>query len=144
MTTFEYLCCRIGGGHGSSILVAVYRPGSKPVCDQFFAEFNTLLESLATYNCRYSIGGDFNTHFERPTDRASRNFLNILDMHNLQQYVTEPTHDRGGGLLDAVIAPRDSGPTEIMVKETSLSDHKMVFWTTRVECPLPEFKMLRR
>lgn len=30
MTTFEHLCCRIGGSHGASMLAAVYRPGSQP------------------------------------------------------------------------------------------------------------------
>lgn len=57
--------------------------------------------------------------------------------------MTEPTHDLGR-LLDAVIVPSDFEPAEIKINETCLSDHKMVFWTTQITCPPPEFKTVKQ
>lgn len=73
-------------------------------------------------------------------DSASRNFSWILDMFDLRQCMTEPTHDLGR-LLDAVIVPSDFEPAEIKINETCLSDHKMVFWTTQIMCPLQSSRL---
>lgn len=50
LKSFENLCCRVCGRHTPLIMVNIYRPGSQRVCDQFFKDLSTLLESLATYN----------------------------------------------------------------------------------------------
>ena len=128
---------------GPFILVAIYRPGSRNTCEQFFAEFASLLESLATYKCQFYVVGDLNVHLERPDDVASRKLLQILNEFDLVQRVTEPTHDLGG-LLDVVIGPRDSEPCRITVDETGLSDHLLVRWSTRTVCPPPEYKVVKR
>lgn len=58
LTTFEYLCCRVGSTKGTVVLVAIYRQGSQHVCERFYKKFALLLESLATYNCSLYVASD--------------------------------------------------------------------------------------
>lgn len=85
--TFEHMCCRVGGGETPFILAAIYQQ----VCDLFFKEFSTVLESLATFNCRTIVVGDLNVHLERPTDINSQRLTQLIETFNMQLFVSEPT-----------------------------------------------------
>lgn len=70
--SFEHLCCQIGSGYTSLIIVTIYRRGSQRVCEQFFAKLSALLESVVTFNCALPSTGDINIHLECPTDSESQ------------------------------------------------------------------------
>lgn len=122
----------------SFIMVAIYRPGSQRVCEQFFTELSALLESLSTFNCAILIVGDANIHLERPTDLDSQKFDQLISAFKLRQLVQEPTHNHGG-LLDVVVASEDRAPDDVTVVESVLSDHKLIHWTLPVTRPRPEY-----
>ena len=75
----EFVCCRLNTGcQGDMIILSIYRPGSKPLTDEFFSEFTTLLESLATYRCPIIILGDLNIHLERCNDVRTAEFNDMF------------------------------------------------------------------
>lgn len=136
--TFEHLCCRVGGGLATRLLVAIYRSGSQRVSDKIFREFSTLLEMLATFNSANLVAGDMNIHLERPDDVDSQRFAQ-LDGHGFQQIVREPMHEHGG-LLDVVLTSVNEMSEEAVVSESGLSDHKVVHWTIPTVTSCPEYK----
>ena len=62
--TFEYLCCCVPLEGASTIIVAIYRPGSQAATTSFFAEISTLFVLLVTYSLPVIVTGDVNIHFE--------------------------------------------------------------------------------
>lgn len=139
--TFEHLCCRVGGGFTPFLLMAIYRPGLQRVSDQFFKEFSTLFESLATFNSAIMDAGDMNIHLERPTDADTQMFYQLTDAFRLRQLVCEQTHDHGG-LLDVVLSSVDV----VTVSELGLSNHKLIHWSisTARSCPVYTKTLCRR
>lgn len=126
--SFEHLCCRVGSGSASLIIVAIYRPGSQSVRQLFFAELTTLLESMLTYNCGILIVCDLNVHLERPSDVDSQKLELLISSFDLKQFVHDSTHVHGG-LLDVVISSGKCEPLDVTAVEVGLSDHKLVHWT---------------
>lgn len=63
-------------------------------------------------------------------------------MFNMQQFMSEQTHDHGGQL--DVIAFADFSPADVTVEETGLLDHKLIHWTIPVASPPPAYKKIAR
>ena len=87
-------------------LVIVYRP---PPSEQnglkendFFDEFNSLLECLAITSSKLLITGDFNFHVNKPSETYAKKFLRMLNGFNLEQHVSETSH-KNGNTLDLLI-----------------------------------------
>lgn len=112
--TLEHMCCRVGGGLAPRLLEAIYQPGSQRVSDQFFTEFSTLLEMLATFNCGMLVVGDMNTHFEQLDDVDSQKFTQLIDAYGPRQIVHEPTHNYVG-LLDVILTPTNETHEDVVV-----------------------------
>ena len=125
--TFEYVCCRLtASGSGSDVvIVSLYRPGSKPLTAEFFSDFTSLLEALATFRCKLVLMGDVNIHLERTDDVRVCAFTDLLSSFDLYQYVGQSTHS-AGGLLDVVIARRSDSIRDIKVTEIGVSDHTLI------------------
>ena len=59
----------------------------------FFDEFSQLLGHLTVSTGKLLLLGDFNFHVDEPEkDPQAARFLELLDIHNLTQHVTVPTH----------------------------------------------------
>jgi len=124
--SMEFVCCRLNTGcQGDMIILSVYRPGSKPLTDEFYSEFTTLLESLATYRCPVIILGDLNIHLERCNDVRTVEFNDLLGSFDLCQCVQESTHCNGG-ILDVIIVRQCDVMNEVKVVEAGVSDHSLV------------------
>jgi len=122
----EYVCCRLNTGcQGDMIILSVYRPGSKPLTDEFYKEFTTLLESLATYRCPVIILGDLNIHLERCNEVRVAELNDLLESFDLCQCVKQSTH-RNGGILDVIIARQSDVMNDVKVVENGVSDHSLV------------------
>ena len=124
-TSFEFVCMSLSTTSGPITVVAIYRPGSVPLDQQFFREFTTLMEFVATYNSEVIISGDFNVHLENPDDRLGKQFLDLIHSFGFAQHVNSPTHDLGG-LLDVIITPSDCGVENLLVDPPIISDHGLV------------------
>ena len=125
--TFEYICCKVSGTLRDFIMVAVYRPGSKPATKQFFADLTSLLEVLAALGCTVIVTGDFNIRLDRPTDESAILLNELIDALALVQHIREPTHELGG-VLDLVISSSDDIISDVCVTPNGISDHSQLTW----------------
>ena len=69
----------------------------------FFDQFSDFLEHSDSLPGKPLLMGDFNFHFENVENNNSRKLHDIIDMFNLTQSVSEPTHNQGH-LLDLVFS----------------------------------------
>ena len=68
----------------------------------FFDHFSDFLEHSDSLPGKTLLMGDFNFHFEN-LENNSRKLHDIIDIFNLTQSFTEPTHNQGH-LLDLVLS----------------------------------------
>ncbi len=101
------------------LCVLVYRPPK--VNKNFISEFTGFLGGIMMKYDRLVILGDFNIHICCPSNGLARKFLNLIDLFNLVQSVTGPTH-KLGHTLDLVLS---YGLTvcDFEIMETGFSDH---------------------
>ena len=69
----------------------------------FFNQLSNFLEHSDSLPGKTLLMGDFNFHFENVENNNSRKLHHIIDMFNLTQSVSEPTHNQGH-LLDLVFS----------------------------------------
>ena len=131
--TFEYICTSISTRSGPVVVVTIYRPPGDPSLE-FFREFSSLLEALATFNSQLIIAGDLNIHFEQLSSPYTVRMMQLLASFALVQHVNQPTH-KHGGILDAVITRTDCSITDLTVDPPSLSDHRPVICMIPFACP---------
>ena len=81
--------------------------------------------------------GDFNFHFENLENNNSRKLHDIIDIFNLTQSVTEPTHNQGH-LLDLVLSKQSDN----ILLSTKLH-HGLTFDHTAILCKLDVFVPLQ-
>ena len=75
--------------------------------------------------CHHIIG-DFNFHIDADAG-SSIPFHELLEIHGLQQHVTESTHVRGH-ILDLVITHIDADIiSDLLIEDPGISDHSAVF-----------------
>lgn len=83
--------------------LVVYRPPETGAAiGVFFQEFSSLLEEVVVCPEELLIIGDFNFHMDM-ADRYAALFGSLLELFNLKQHVTVPTH-RSGHILDLVLS----------------------------------------
>ena len=104
------------------LVVVIYRPGSKNLCNTFFTEFTNLLTPLATYTCHIIIVGDINIHLDRSDDNKTKKLQRLLAQNNLTQLVGEPNHQHDH-TLDVVITSSNSLISNMLISLPTLSDH---------------------
>ena len=89
-------------------LIWIYRPPpskkNKFSDSMFFDQFSDFLEHSDSLPGKTLLMGDFNFHFENVENKNSRKLHDIIDMFNLTQSVSEPTHNQGH-LLDLECFP---------------------------------------
>ena len=87
--------------------------------------------------------GDFNFHVDVSDDREALRFLDILDLHNLQQHVHEPTHIAGHTLDLLITRGDDSLVKSVRVYSGLPSDHFGVKCTVNITRPGPSRKRIK-
>ena len=101
--------------------VLVYRPPGPAAA--FLVDFSDFLSSMIKLDS-FLILGDFNIHVDDRTSAPALDLLSLTDSFNLQQHVSEPTHQKGHTLdlvftLGVVLS-------NLCVKDAHLSDHSCV------------------
>ena len=94
----------------------------------FFSEFTSILESLATFNSQLIIMGDLNVHLEDAMDGDCIKTKQLLESFALVQHVDAPTHS-AGGILDVVITRSDCDINYLTVDPPTISDHGLITCT---------------
>jgi hypothetical protein len=106
----------------------IYRPGStaknRYPMSKFFMELNGILAHYNTYKNEVIFIGDFNIHVNNTLDQNAKKMHALLDLFDLQQLISQPTH-RNGNTLDLVIGPKNSQTAECKVDDMN-SDHNNI------------------
>ena len=119
-SSFEYICVKINSKL-PSIISVIYRPPNNNL-NCFFDEFTEYLTELATFDKSLTVLGDFNIHVNRSSNTVSE-FVNILDLFDLKQYVTGSTHNLGN-TLDLVIS--NLKVKNVIISDPAISDHHLI------------------
>ena len=114
-------------------LVIIYRlcEGSKT---DFINEFYSFTEFLTTNYSNILMCGDFNIHINKPNEKISMDFNDILNTFSLTQSVHEPTHVCGNTLDLIIHDPAFLDISNIYIEQPDRSDHSLVFF--QMECNL--------
>ena len=134
VTSFEYVVISLTTPSGPVTVVAIYRPGSAVPDANFFSEFTSILETLATFNSQLIIMGDLNVHLEDAMDGDCIKTKQLMESFSLIQHVDAPTHS-AGGILDVVITRSDCDINNLIVDPPTISDHGLITCTVPYACP---------
>ncbi|XP_035827940.1 uncharacterized protein LOC118478439 [Aplysia californica] len=120
-------------------VTCIYRPPpnkkNKFTSKEFFIEFQDLLFQLEQAASPFYIIGDFNFHFDVPSVPDTKRLVSILDDHNLQQLIKEPTH-RSGHILDLLITnTADQHVLKHQVLDKAISDHSLLIANINISKP---------
>ncbi|XP_072028205.1 uncharacterized protein [Amphiura filiformis] len=150
-TSFESVELKLSIHQVSIICVCLYRlhPGEHLVkhtrvnFPTFLSEFTDLLSSYASLKDDVSFTGDFNLHFEVPTDSEVRRTISILTDFGYSQHVDKPTH-KLNGILAWVVVRNDRCVTKYddVLNFPGLSDHFAVFGHFDVSKPTPSRRLV--
>lgn len=141
--TFESLVIRICGKK-PVLLALIYRPPpnarNKFTPANFLHEFEEFATSMfLQHSTDMIILGDFNLHWNHPTETHVRAFGQILDTLDMTQKVNGPTHVNGN-TIDLVIS--DSGASDrvsnVCVRDVALSDHFLITLTLEADKTPPK------
>ena len=86
--------------------------------------------------CKLLIVGDFNFHYESSTDPDTNQLKEIIDVSNLEQFVTSPTHI-SGHVLDLIIARASDNLVESVKVDCLLTDHAAIHCKLNLDTPRP-------
>jgi len=126
--TFEVLPLFISHNAFAVVVVAVYRPGSQPVTNEFFDEFTDVLERCSLY-ARCVVVGDINLHLDDTRSAHAIKFRSILNDFGMVDRVCQPTH-KDGHQLDVFISRHDHPVSTLRVDPPQmLSDHSLIVAT---------------
>ena len=135
VTSFEYLEVCFTWKRRAFRAVIIYRPGHPGTDLDFMREFASLLEVVLSLEGELLILGDFNYWIDDPTLKPyTPEFLEILDLNNINNHVPDPTHIHGH-TLDLVLTYRASSVinyVEVMPIDTTISDHALVLCDLKV------------
>ena len=104
------------------LLVAIYRPPSKPL-NKFIDELQEHLNELRLHSGIITLLGDFNIHLDETTPTTTT-LHSILEAHDLSLNTTPATHTKGH-CLDAVATEY---PIKVKVHDPSISDHYILLF----------------
>jgi hypothetical protein len=115
----------IHGNSMNSLLLAVYRPGSKSPTVEFIDEITDVLDRSSSYS-KCIMVGDVNIHLDDPEAPQSTSFRKMLDDFGLSEWVKQPTHSQGHQL--DVFITRVSQPISVVQVDPPLliSDHSLI------------------
>ena len=119
-------------------LALIYRPGHSGTDRAFMEEFGFFLDSLLARPGKLIICGDFNYWVDDPASKPfSAEFVELLDLNNLYNHVSMPTHI-SGHTLDLVLTPTCSGcvrNVESVPIDHTVSDHALIVFDVDVHKP---------
>ena len=101
----------------------------------FHEEFGNMI--AANTNKNILIIGDFNFHWDEPTNVHTRRIAQLFDSADLVQHVVDPTHS-DGHILDWIVTRSDKKTIvrSVSVEDLLLSDHFLVCFTTDMARPI--------
>ena len=119
-------------------MCVVYRPGHPGTDRAFMEEFGSVLDGLLAVSGRTLICGDFNYWVDDPSSKPySTEFLELLEVNNLNNHVSSPTHLLGH-TLDLILSPAETSYVKDVVSlpiDSNISDHALLVFDLEMERP---------
>lgn len=144
--SFENYQLTISSGGINIRVVIVYRlhPTKKNgiKSSDFFTEFAEFVDSIATSNDHLLILGDFNIHWDVPSNPDTRHLSDILRSANLTQHVNERTQIHGH-ILDLVISRETDDLVKNVCVSSMISDHYLVDIVLSLQKPVLPIKNMK-
>ena len=148
-TSFECLSVLLKSKTGRTTkLIVIYRPPpsqrNKLTTSTFFQEFEELLSAETLFPGPLIIVGDFNIHIDCKSDPVPRRFVELMEVFDLTQHVSDITH-RQGHIIDFVLTRKSDN----LVRQTSvlprvMSDHHAISCTISHACMSENNKTMYR
>ena len=137
-SSFEFMEIRFAC-HGEALhIYVIYRPGHPGTDRTFMEEFGSFLDGLLGVNGKILICGDFNYWVDDPSAKPySPEFLDLLEINNLSNHVSFPTH-LSGHTLDLVLSPTGENlvkDVEALPIDNTISDHALLTFTLEISRP---------
>ena len=136
--SFECCECNLTIKKHTISFICIYRPPpnkkNKLTTKGFIAEFHDLLDSFIKKRWWPILLGDFNLHWDVPSDPDVTAVRDILNTHGLHQVIDQPTHIKNH-ILDWLITDSLDNVHLVHVQDKCLSDHKA--FTFEMPCPKP-------
>ena len=125
--SFEHVLIKLSCSNNKKILlISIYRLQNISI-SVFYEEFTELLEMYTVLNNDFIIAGDINIHVET-NESSSKKFHEIIDLFNLKQHVTGPTHIKGH-TIDVIITRSEHSAVEnVVINKYTLSHHFLIDW----------------
>ena len=140
-TSFEFIEVNFKHQGSNLVFIIVYRPPNSNTSD-FFEQFDELLERIDTIANKVIIGGDFNFWMDVESNPRKIRFNELLESHQLSNFVNRVTSSTGH-MLDLVISPsRDDLVKNIEIEEHCrfTSIHKLITFNI----PLKKDKWIKK
>ena len=139
--SFEALGMLVRSSPTNILLFVIYRPppsNRNSLSNKiFFDEFALFLKQFSTNPSSLLIVGDFNFHVDDPTNTAAKQFLDLLEIFDLKQFVDQPTY-QDKHVLDLVITrSSDQIVRDISVCDPAISDHCAILSDVCIKKPPP-------
>ena len=123
VSSFEFLEITFSFHLQNFRMAILYHLGHPGTDRAFMEEFGQFLEILSVCREKLVICGDFNCWFDNPSLKPYTNeFMSLLDINNMSNYVQMPTHI-SGHILDLVLTP--VGVDLVNQVEDSPIDHRI-------------------
>ena len=131
-TLFEHVIIKLPCGHRKSrLLISIYILLYVPVT-VFHDEFSELLKMYTVLNYDFIIAGNINIHVETDEVQSMR-FHEIINMFDLKQHVTGPTHIKGH-TIDVIITRNDkSAISNVDITKYNLSHYFLIDFVYNAE-----------
>ena len=138
-TSFELAQLSLSLGQSHLNVFCLYRPPpskkNKLTDSLFVEEFPDFLEYANSLKGSLLIVGDFNFHFDNPTQLYTAKILDIICSFDLCQSVSEPTHARGHIVDWVVYREEDALLKSTTVDHNLSSDHYCVLCSLNLTKP---------
>ena len=100
----------------------------------FFEEFASFIDTLASQTGHLILLGDFNIHWDIKDELNTKKLVELLASSNLTQHVHESTH-KLGHIIDLVITRSDDDLVNAISVSSLFSDHHIVNISTTLTKP---------
>lgn len=146
MKLLETMDLKLESKDRSIRIVPVYRPPSskkrKYPISNFYDDMENLVSYYKTMKDEVIFCGDYNVHVNKPNNAETCRFNSIIESAELQQHVTEKTHNKGN-TLDLVLSDQDSTTIKKCVVGDFMSDHAVIILDLDMAKPPKSKKQIR-
>lgn len=118
----------------SFIVCTAYRPPNTPL-SCFDSDLIETFIYASSFNVPIYLLGDMNCRLERDDNPETKALLNFCRSYNLSQLITKPTRvtETTSSILDVILASDTKQVHNVMVLESSISDHDLVYITLKLK-----------